>query len=305
MITERNIQLPNSLGLNVKYSSVNKPAVLFLHFSGGTSNMWDGILNMFSEEYRVIAPDFRGHGKSDKPPTGYHIDDFAQDLYLLLQALDVQSCHIVGSSMGAEIGLSLAASHPDMVKSIVCEGALYNEFGEYGIFNGTAEEIAAEKERQRKKLLERRMPEHPSLGDYLSEAKEPIERLGILNEHFLSYLKSTAEELDDGTVTSHYRNHVRMEYMEKYWDLQFQEYYKKVKCPVLFMPSEEEYADETIRRSLDAFSKLVDSHEIIKVEGSMHAYVWMQLPEQAGLAVKGFLDRVAKHEGVAESSGHL
>lgn len=55
---------------------------------------------------------------------------------------------------------------------------------------------------------------------------------------------------------------------------------------------------------LDAFSQLVDSHEIINIEGSMHAYVWMQLPEQAGLAVKGFLDRVAKHEGVAESSGH-
>ncbi|NKE07820.1 alpha/beta fold hydrolase [Mesobacillus selenatarsenatis] len=221
MLTERKIQLPNSIGLNVKYSSVNKPAILFLHFSGGTLNMWDGILPMFSEEYRVIAPDFRGHGKSDKPLTGYHIDDFAHDLYLLLQALDVRSCHIVGSSMGAEIGLSFAASYPEMVKSIVCEGALYNEFGEYGIFNGTAEEIVAEKEKQRKKLLERRMPEHPTLADFLTKVKEPIERMGIMNEHFLSYLESTAEELDDGTVTSHYRNHVRMEYMERYWNLQF------------------------------------------------------------------------------------
>ncbi|NKE07819.1 hypothetical protein GWK17_20425 [Bacillus selenatarsenatis] len=61
------------------------------------------------------------------------------------------------------------------------------------------------------------------------------------------------------------------------------------------MPSEEEYADEKIRRSLDAFSKLVDSHEIINIEGSMHAYVWMKLPEQAGLAVKHFLERVAEH----------
>ncbi|WP_226086727.1 alpha/beta hydrolase [Mesobacillus sp. S13] len=290
MLTERKVKLPNSIELNVKYSDSNKPVLLFLHFSGGTLNMWDGILHMFSEEYRVIAPDFRGHGKSDKPTTGYHVDDFAHDLYLLLQALDVQSCHVVGSSMGAEIGLSLAASHPDMVKSLVCEGALYNEFGEYGIFNGTAEEIAVEKERQREKLMERRMPEHPSLTEFLSKVKKPVERMGILNDHFLSYLESTAEELDDGTVTSHYRNHVRMEYMEKYWDLQFEEYYQKIKCPVLFMPSEEEYADEKIRRSLDAFSKLVDSHEIIKIEGSMHAYVWMQLPIEAGMAVQGFLN---------------
>ncbi|MBT2642893.1 alpha/beta hydrolase [Bacillus sp. ISL-41] len=296
MLTESKIQLPNSIELNVKYSTSNKPVILFLHFSGGTLNMWDGILPRFSEDYRIIAPDLRGHGKSDKPLTGYHIVDFAHDVYLLLQALDVQSCHIVGSSMGAEIGLSLAASHPDMVKSIVCEGALYNEFGEYGLFDGTAEEITAEKERQRKKLSERRMPEHPSLNDFLTEAKEPIERMGILNEHFLSYLKSTAEEQDDGTITSHYRNHVRIEYIEKYWDLQFQDYYKEIKCPVLFMPSEEECADEKIRRSLDAFSKLVNSSEIIKIEGSRHAYVWMQLPDQAGLAVKDFLNRVAEHE---------
>ncbi|WP_167834182.1 hypothetical protein [Mesobacillus selenatarsenatis] len=46
---------------------------------------------------------------------------------------------------------------------------------------------------------------------------------------------------------------------------------------------------------MDAFSKLVDSHEIINIEGSMHAYVWMKLPEQAGLAVKHFLERVAEH----------
>lgn len=302
MLSERKIKLPNSIELNVKYSSVNKPAILFLHFSGGTLNMWDGILHMFSEDYRIIAPDFRGQGKSDKPPTGYHIDDFAQDLYLLLQALDVQSCHIVGSSMGAEIGLSLAASHPDMVKSIVCEGALYNEFGEYGLYDGTAEEITAEKERQRKKLLERRMPEHTSITDFLAQAKEPIERMGILNEHFLNYLESTAEEQADGTITSHYRNHVRIEYIQKYWDVQFQDYYKEIKCPVLFMPSEEEWENEKIRRSLDAFSKLVDSSEIIKIEGSMHAYVWMQHPDQAGLAVKEFLGRVEEHEDELESS---
>ncbi|WHX41221.1 alpha/beta fold hydrolase [Mesobacillus sp. AQ2] len=216
MLTESKIQLSNSIALNVKYSNSTKPAVLFLHFSGGTLNMWDGILPIFSKEYRIIAPDFRGHGKSAKPPTGYHIDDLANDLYLLLQALDVKTCHVVGSSMGAEVGLSLAASHPDMVKSIVCEGALYNEFGDYGIFNGIAEGITAEKNRQREKLLERRMPEHPSLTEFLAEAKIPIEWMGILNEHFLTYLKSTAEENGDGFITSHYRNHVRMEYMEKY-----------------------------------------------------------------------------------------
>ncbi len=71
------------------------------------------------------------------------------------------------------------------------------------------------------------------------------------------------------------------------------------------MPSEEEWADEKVRSSVDAFSKLVDFYEIINIKGSMHAYVWMQLPEQAGLAVKEFVDRVVEQDVVAESSGQL
>jgi len=104
-MTEEMIQLGH-IGLNVRYSLTDKPGILFLHFSGGNLHMWDGIVPQFNKEYSIIAPDFRGHGKSDKPATGYHIDDMAKDMYLLLKRLNVGHCHVVGSSMGAEVGLS-------------------------------------------------------------------------------------------------------------------------------------------------------------------------------------------------------
>ncbi len=119
--------------------------------------MWEGITPQFENEYSIVVPDIRGHGRSDKPLTGYHIDDMAKDLYLLLLKLNVESCHIVGSSMGAEVGLSLAAAHPELVRSLVCEGALYNEFGEFGLFNGTEDEIKLQKEILRKELAKRIM----------------------------------------------------------------------------------------------------------------------------------------------------
>lgn len=53
------------------------------------------------------------------------VDDMANDIYLLLRKLNLEHCHIVGSSMGAEIGLSLVASHPEFVLSLICEEALY------------------------------------------------------------------------------------------------------------------------------------------------------------------------------------
>ncbi|MDF2935902.1 MAG: hypothetical protein K0Q90_1275 [Paenibacillaceae bacterium] len=290
-MTEKRIVLKNGIGLHVLDSEgEGMPVILFLHFSGGTLSMWDGILPQFTEGYRVIAPDMRGHGKSDKPETGYHVEDMANDMVLLLRELGIDRCHVVGSSMGAEIGLCLAAAHPEKVSSLVCEGALYNEFGQLGVFPGDAQEIDREKEAQRALHPLRKPPEAASREAYLAEAKAPFVELGIWNSHVQAFLESTVAEKDDGTFTSHYRNHVRSEYIQKYWDLAFESYYAAIQCPVLFLPSEEEWSNARIRHSLSVFSSLAPRSEIKLIPSSIHAYVWMQLPEEAGQAVKAFIE---------------
>ncbi|GKU77307.1 alpha/beta fold hydrolase [Paenibacillus sp. L3-i20] len=287
---EEMIQL-DDIGLNVKYAITDKPVVLFLHFSGGNLNMWDGILPQFEQKYSIIAPDFRGHGKSDKPITGYHIDDMAHDLYLLLHHLSVKQCHIIGSSMGAEIGLSFAASHPEIVQSLLCEGAIYNEFGEHGLYNGTAEEIKQKKAIQQVQLAQRIERIYDTKEDYIREEQAKLTEQGIWNEYFLSFFANNLQPLNNGTFTYCYLNRVRTEYIQKYWDLKFEEYYKKVQCPVLFLPSEEEWANETIKSSLHTFASLLDSYEIEVIETSIHAYVWMQLPKVAGEVAKRFIQK--------------
>ncbi|MEK4327846.1 alpha/beta hydrolase [Paenibacillus sp. FSL R7-0297] len=289
MIEER-ISL-GQLAINVRYSLNGKPIILFLHFSGGNLNMWEGILPQFQQDYSIIAPDLRGHGKSDKPETGYHIDEMAEDMYRLLQHLQVDKCHIVGSSMGAEVGLSLAAAHPERVLSLVCEGALNNEFGEYGIFNGTAEEITQRKEQLRAELGEREERMFNSIEEYVSEQRAELTKEGLWNPYFSAFYENSLQQLPDGKYTYCYLNRVRTEYIVKYWDLSFEQYYHKIECPVLFLPSEEEWGDESIRRSLDAFAGLLDSYEITRIPDSLHAYVWMQLPIPAGQAVKDFLNK--------------
>ncbi|WP_157951002.1 alpha/beta fold hydrolase [Peribacillus acanthi] len=286
---ETKVILKNSIGINVKDSIDPKPVILFLHFSGGTSDMWHGVFPLFENDYRVIAPDFRGHGKSDKPATGYHIDDMAQDMYLLLNELDIQQCHIIGSSLGAEVGVSLAATHPEKVLSLVCEGALYNEFGEYGLFNGSANEIEDRKLKLSIQLSERKLPLCNTVSEYIEQQKPSFLQQGLWNEHFVTFLKSTIQVADDGLYTSHYQNFVRSEYIQKYWDIKFEEYYSKVECPILFLPSEEEWENERIRHSLNAFASLIGSYEIRLIENSVHAYVWMQLPSMAAKEVKSFI----------------
>lgn len=281
------------IGINVRYSLNDKPVVLFLHFSGGNLNMWEGILPQFENKYSIIAPDFRGHGKSDKPLTGYHIDDMANDIYLLslLKKLNVECCHIVGSSMGAEIGLSLAASHPELVLSLVCEGALYNEFGEYGLFNGTEDEIKRKKEDIRIELATREERVFKTKAEYIEEVQAELTQQRLWNEYFLAFFENNLQQMQNGNFTYCYLNHVRTEYIQKYWDVKFEQYYKKAKCPILFLPSEEEWKNERIRSSLSAFTSLLDTYEIEHIENSIHAYVWMQLPLAAGEVAKSFINK--------------
>ncbi|MFE8700147.1 alpha/beta fold hydrolase [Cytobacillus sp. FJAT-54145] len=289
---EQKIKLSNSIELNVIYQIEHKPTVLFLHFSGGTSKMWNGVLPLFKKDFSIIAPDFRGHGKSERPLTGYHIDDMANDLYLLLKELNIEKCHVVGSSLGAEVGLSLARAHPRMVLSLVCEGALANEFGEFGIFNGTEEEIDAEKDKINQILMERKLPNHQTKIEAYGEMKESFQQQGFWNEYFSSFIESCIEETEEGTFTSHYKNHVRIEYIQKYWELKFEEYYKNIACPILFLPSTEEWDNEKVRKSLESFiSYLQDSYEIKHLKDSAHAYVWMQQPREASEVVKEFISK--------------
>lgn len=281
--------LPNSLGIHTKSSIDANPVILFIHFSGGNLRMWDGIIPQFEKEYSILAADLRGHGKSDKPLRGYHIDDMANDLYLLLKELNVEKCHVVGSSLGAEVGVSLAAAHPEMVLSLVCEGALYNEFGEFGLFNGLVEEFENKKETWRTELVQREDPVYSSIAEFMEQQKVAFEEDGLWNPHFAAFFEGSVEEKDDGTIGHYYSNHVRTEYMKSYWDLRFEDYYRKVRCPVLFLPSEEERRNERICHSLQAFAGMVEKSEVHLIEGSLHAYVWMQFAEAAGGAVKSFI----------------
>lgn len=291
MLEER-VQLDH-LKLNVRHSLSDKPAVLFLHFSGGNHHMWDGVIPQFIGQYSIIAPDLRGHGRSDKPADGYHIDRMAHDIHLLLQRLGVEQCHVIGSSMGAEIGLSLAACHPGVVLSLVCEGAMYNEFGPYGLFNGTVEEIEHKKQVLRDQLGERKDRVFTTVADYVAEERAKLPQELEWTPYFQAFFESNVEPLENGRFTYRYLSRVRSAYVQNYWDLKFEHYYGRLQCPVLFMPSQDEWEDDFIRSTLHVFANLLEQYEIERIPQSVHAYVWMQMPEPAGEAAKRFITKQA------------
>lgn len=74
----------------------------------------------------VIMYDLRGHGRSDRPQTGYSVDDGVADLDGLLTALDIHHpVHLVGNSYGGAIALGMVLKHPSRVADVALIEGLY------------------------------------------------------------------------------------------------------------------------------------------------------------------------------------
>jgi len=95
------------------------PPLLLIHGLGSSSQIWEAQVRYFSERYRVIAYDLRGHGRSSKPAVPYNMQLFAEDATRLLGALDVPAAHIIGTSLGGMIAFELAVHYPQLLKSLV------------------------------------------------------------------------------------------------------------------------------------------------------------------------------------------
>lgn len=91
------------------------PAVLLLHGLTDSSFSWSRLIPHLPPEWRVIAPDQRGHGDSDRPDGGYGMDDFARDAVRILDELGIGSAAVVGHSMGTFVARRFAVLAPDRV----------------------------------------------------------------------------------------------------------------------------------------------------------------------------------------------
>ncbi|HXG41876.1 MAG TPA: alpha/beta hydrolase [Dehalococcoidia bacterium] len=95
------------------------PAIVLHHATSLHSWVWDPIARRLARCGHVLAYDARGHGDSDKPPSGYGWDRFVQDLAGFITALDLAPAKLVGHSSGGTVALACAAIHPQLVDRVV------------------------------------------------------------------------------------------------------------------------------------------------------------------------------------------
>ena len=111
-------------GISIYYEEEGEgfPLVL-LHPWPTDHGLWMFQVPVFSAKYRVITPDSRGLGKSDRPETGYGPTSLANDVNGLLDHLNIKKAFIVGLSLGGAVAIKFCIDHPEKVQGSIWVGA--------------------------------------------------------------------------------------------------------------------------------------------------------------------------------------
>jgi 3-oxoadipate enol-lactonase/3-oxoadipate enol-lactonase/4-carboxymuconolactone decarboxylase len=120
--------------LNHQVDGEGEP-LLLLNGIAMSAVSWEVVARPLAKKYRVIRCDFRGQLMTPaQPPT--NVADHADDVAALLDHLEIETTHVVGTSFGGVIGTLLAARHPGRVRSLITIASAD------GFDEGMADEVA-------------------------------------------------------------------------------------------------------------------------------------------------------------------
>lgn len=99
--------------------------LLLLHGFTGDHSTWGQLVQMLQEHYLCIVPDLIGHGKTESPQdyTRYDLKKVAADLKQMLETLKIDSCNMLGYSMGGRLALQFSVLYPESTKTLLLESA--------------------------------------------------------------------------------------------------------------------------------------------------------------------------------------
>jgi pimeloyl-ACP methyl ester carboxylesterase len=111
--------LANGVELHVEQRGAGVPALVFLHYWGGSSRTWRHVVETLEPEFRTVTIDQRGWGRSQAPATGYALADMADDAQAVIEALDLECYIMVGHSMGGKVSQLIASRRPRGLAGLV------------------------------------------------------------------------------------------------------------------------------------------------------------------------------------------
>jgi pimeloyl-ACP methyl ester carboxylesterase len=107
----------NGITINYEVQGEGEP-LLLIPYTSADHACYAFQLPAYTQHFSCIAIDLPGSGESDKPPGPYSTDAYADQVAAFLEAIEVERAHVAGMSLGAAVGIHLAAGHPGRVRSL-------------------------------------------------------------------------------------------------------------------------------------------------------------------------------------------
>jgi len=99
--------------------SADQPPLVFLHGWQDTGDTFQFLVDALERDWPILAPDWRGFGRSEWPQEGYWFQDYFADLDRLLDSVSEQPVRLLGHSMGGNIASIYAGVRPERVRCVV------------------------------------------------------------------------------------------------------------------------------------------------------------------------------------------
>ncbi len=255
--------------------------ILCVHGITANSRFWDCLASALSPDHRVIAMDLRGRGLSDKPPTGYSIENHCKDILALMNDQGLKRPVLMGHSLGAFISLVFAARYPEQIDRLILVdgGGKLSEDQMAKVFAGI------------KPSLDRLGQVFPSLDAYLSQMKQ-APYLQPWNSYMETYFRYEVEQVEGGVRSRVHPEHINEE-TRNLGKVDSREFYKRVKTPTLILRATEGMlAEDDLLLPEDVVERMVreiPNAKRVDIEGANHYSILFQPNEKRDQAILEFL----------------
>src|SRR5262245_41518557 len=139
-----------------------EPALFLLHGLSSNARVWERMARLLPAR-RIVALDQRSHGLSDRPPSGYSLDDLVADAARVIRELGLGRPLVAGHSWGAAVALALAPEQPGLAAGLVVVDGATASFDRF---------------MSREEAAQRMQPPLPVYGDIGEAAAAQEEYLG-------------------------------------------------------------------------------------------------------------------------------
>lgn len=236
--------------------------LLLLHGLGSSGAAWGFQRQAFAQEYQVIMPDIRGHGRSDKPPGPYSMSLFAADIIGLLDALQIAAVHVVGLSLGGMIGFQMAVDHPGRLRCLTAVNS--------------GPEVVPRTFRERWAIWQRQLLVNlfsmeriaETIGSRLFPEPDQVELRQMAVQGFAANDKAAYKAATGAFLGWSVRDRL-----------------EQIRCPVLLIASDQDYTPVSTK---EAFLAEIPGSRLVVIENSRHATPIDQ-PAAFNAAVSEFL----------------